>query len=161
MTKEAHEKANPPTPRVSRILGDGVKRQESTIRTWLRPFGKPSAAIRRFHPPDWLSHRADYRIAPTPIMVRWARAYGSTGFRLGEAMPYFVKRTSQTGVPLPHPVVYARPSTAMIYACAAAGSGINDIWIEDEDGNCIADRAKIERIRRERASNLWDWRIYG
>jgi hypothetical protein len=71
-------------------------------------------------------------------------------------MPYFVKRTSQTGVLLTHPVAYARPSAAMKYACVAAGSGINDIWIEDEDGNCIADRAKIERIRRERASNSLD-----
>ncbi|HKW53021.1 MAG TPA: hypothetical protein VJO12_04960 [Stellaceae bacterium] len=76
-------------------------------------------------------------------------------------MPYFVKRTSQTGVPLPHPVVYARPSAAMKYACAAIGSGITDIRIEDEDGNCIADRTKIERFQRERASNHSDWRIYG
>lgn len=69
-------------------------------------------------------------------------------------MPYFVKRTSQTGVLLPHPVAYARPSDAMKFACVALGSGIgsglNDIWIEDEHGTCIADRAKIEEFCRQR-----------
>jgi hypothetical protein len=63
-------------------------------------------------------------------------------------MPYFVKRTSQTGVLLPHPVAYARQSTAMKYACAALGSGIRDIWVEDENGKCVADRARIEEFCR-------------
>ncbi len=67
-------------------------------------------------------------------------------------MPYFVKRTSQTGVPLPHPVTYERPSAAMKYACAAIGSGIADIWIEDEKGRRIADRAKIEVFLRKHGS---------
>jgi len=58
-------------------------------------------------------------------------------------MAYFVKRTSQTGVSLPHPVTYERPSAAMKYACVASGSGISDIWIENEEGHRIADRAKI------------------
>jgi hypothetical protein len=86
-------------------------------------------------------------------MGQWISGEGS--------MMYFVKRTSQTGVPLPHPVAYARPSAALKYACVAVGSGVKDIWIEDEDGNCIADRTKIERIQRERASNPSDRWIYG
>ena len=61
-------------------------------------------------------------------------------------MRYFVKRVSQTGVLLPNSVAYERPSAAMKYACAAA-SGLTDIWIEDEEGRCIADRAKIEHFR--------------
>ena len=64
-------------------------------------------------------------------------------------MPYFVRRKSQTGVLLPHPVTYNRPSGAMRYACAAIGSGINDIWIEDERGECVASRANIEAFRRK------------
>lgn len=64
-------------------------------------------------------------------------------------MPYFVKRTSQTGVLLPHPVTYRRPSAAMRYACAAIGSGITDIWIEDETGACVANRARIELFYRK------------
>jgi len=61
-------------------------------------------------------------------------------------MRYFVKRVSQTGVPLPASVAYERPSAAMKYACAAV-SGLTDIWIEDEEGRCIADRSKIEHFR--------------
>jgi hypothetical protein len=68
-------------------------------------------------------------------------------------MRYFVKRTSQTGVLLPHPVTYSRPSAAMKYACVAIGSGITDIWIEDDEGCCIADRAKIEAWHREHPIN--------
>jgi hypothetical protein len=68
-------------------------------------------------------------------------------------MRYFVKRVSQTGVRLPHTVAYERPSAAMKYACAAA-SGLNDIWIEDEEGRCIADRAKIEHFRGTYRSRL-------
>jgi hypothetical protein len=68
-------------------------------------------------------------------------------------MRYFVKRVSQTGVPLPHGVAYERPSAAMKYACAAA-PGLDDIWIEDEAGRCIADRAKIEHFRGARPSRL-------
>lgn len=64
-------------------------------------------------------------------------------------MAYFVKRISQTGVLLPHPVTYERPSAAMKYACVALGSGISDIWIENEEGHRIADRAKIELCRRK------------
>jgi len=75
-------------------------------------------------------------------------------------MPYFVKRTSQTGVPLPHPVAYRRPSDAMKYCCAAlgsgVGSGIENIWIEDENGTCIADRAKIEAFCRRHAQRPLD-----
>ena len=70
-----------------------------------------------------------------------------------QGMRYFVKRVSQTGVPLPHDVAYERPSAAMKYACAAA-SGLKDIWIEDEEGKCIADRAKIEHFRCMRLSHL-------
>jgi hypothetical protein len=69
-------------------------------------------------------------------------------------MPYFVKRTSQTGVLLPHPVTYERPSAAMKYACVAIGSGISDIWIESEEGHCIADRAKIELCRGKQGLQL-------
>ncbi len=64
-------------------------------------------------------------------------------------MPYFVKRMSQTGVLLEHPVAYRRPSGAMRYACAAIGPGITDIWIEDETGACVADRARIELFHRK------------
>jgi hypothetical protein len=69
-------------------------------------------------------------------------------------MAYFVKRTSQTGVLLPHPVAYERPSAAMKYACVAIGSGIRDIWIENEDGHRIADRGKIEQYRRKQELQL-------
>jgi hypothetical protein len=62
-------------------------------------------------------------------------------------MAYFMKRISQTGVLLPHPVTYERPSAAMKYACVASGSGISEIWIENEEGQRIADRAKIEQYR--------------
>ena len=52
-------------------------------------------------------------------------------------MLYYVKRTSQTGVPLPHPVTYPRLSDATKFACVALGSGVSsgvsDIWIEDEN----------------------------
>lgn len=67
-------------------------------------------------------------------------------------MSYFVKRTSQTGILLPHPVTYTRPSAAMRYACAAIGSGLTDIWIEDDKGTCVADRVKIEMYHREHGS---------
>ena len=73
--------------------------------------------------------------------------------REGKAMRYFVKRVSQTGVHLPAAVAYERPSAAMKYACAAV-SGLTDIWIEDEEGRCIADRTKIEHFRRTRMSRL-------
>jgi hypothetical protein len=67
-------------------------------------------------------------------------------------VPYYVKRTSQTGVPLPHPVTYPRLSDAMKFACVAlgsgVGSGVSDIWIENDNGTCIADRTKIEEFCR-------------
>lgn len=68
-------------------------------------------------------------------------------------MAYFVKRTSQTGVRLPHPVTYERPSAAMKYACVAIGTGISDIWIENEEGHRVADRAKIELYRRKQLAS--------
>jgi hypothetical protein len=68
-------------------------------------------------------------------------------------MHYFVKRVSQTGVSLPSSVAYERPSAAMKYACLAV-SGLTNIWIEDEQGRCIADRAKIEHFRRAHMSRL-------
>lgn len=68
-------------------------------------------------------------------------------------MHYFVKRVSQTGVSLPNSVAYERPSAAMTYACAAV-YGLTDIWIEDDQGRCIADRSKIEHFRRAHMSRL-------
>lgn len=72
-------------------------------------------------------------------------------------MRYFVKRVSQTGVSLPSSVAYERPSAAMKYACAAV-SGLTDIWIEDEQGRCIADRTKIEDFRRAHLSRRGNYR---
>lgn len=72
-------------------------------------------------------------------------------------MRYFVKRVSQTGVSLPSSVAYEMPSAAMKYACAAI-SGLTDIWIEDEQGRCVADRAKIEHFRATHMSRRGNYR---
>jgi len=48
----------------------------------------------------------------------------------------------------------------MKYCCAALGSGIatgiKNIWIEDENGTCIADRAKIEEFCRQHGQRPLD-----
>jgi hypothetical protein len=52
-------------------------------------------------------------------------------------MLYYVKRTSQTGVPPPHPVTYPRLSDAMKFACVALGSGVSDIWMKTKTFSTI------------------------
>ena len=59
-------------------------------------------------------------------------------------MQYAVKwTTTNPARTVEFPIGYARPSEAMDCACAVLRLNPAEVWVEDEQGNRIADRARI------------------
>ena len=70
-------------------------------------------------------------------------------------MPYAVKwTTTNPDRTVQSPTRYGHPTEAMEFACAILYQSPAEIWVEDERGNRIADRAKIAAYCRGENSTI-------